>query len=72
MAAAVVKEAVRRVDLEAHRLRLSIREIRGLISHGERIILVDQNQWRADEFACHSMPFVERRWSILGAAAGRR
>lgn len=66
MAAAVVKEAVRRVDLEAHRLRLSIREIRGLISHGERIILVDQNQWRADEFACHSMPFVERDGQYWG------
>jgi hypothetical protein len=60
MAAAVVKEAVGRADLEAHRMRLAIREIRGLISHGEKIILVDQNQWAADEFVCQSIPFVER------------
>ncbi|HEV8485822.1 MAG TPA: class I SAM-dependent methyltransferase [Blastocatellia bacterium] len=67
MAAAVVKEAVRRVDLEAHRMRLAIREIRGLISHGEKIILVDQNQWRADdEFVCQSIPFVERDGQYWG------
>lgn len=67
MAAAVVKQAVRRVDLESHRMHLAIREIRHLMSDHERIILVDQNQWRVNrELACHSIPFVERDGQYWG------
>ena len=67
MATAVVNQAIRRTDLDSHRKHLAIREIRYLVSQEERIILVDQNQWRADrELASHSIPFVERDGQYWG------
>jgi hypothetical protein len=67
MAIAVVNQVIRRMDLESHRKHLAFREIRHLVPQEERIILVDQNQWRDDrELTFHSIPFIERDGQYCG------